>query len=210
MQVANIEKTRANCDIRSKPFYETVKRMFDITSSFVALVIFALPMFIIAWKIKSDSPGNAIYKQERLGLKGKPFVLYKFRSMRQDAEKNGAQWATDNDPRVTPFGKKLRATRLDELPQLWNILKGDMSVVGPRPERECFYYEFEKDVPDFWDRLQIMPGLTGWAQINGGYELTPAQKLVYDKEYMQKRSLLMDAKIILKTIKVVFTHDGAF
>lgn len=196
--------------IKNKPFYDLVKRCFDIGSSFCALIVFALPMLFIAYLIKKDSRGPAIYTQERLGKDGKPFMLYKFRSMGLDAEKEGPCWAVDDDPRVTSIGKKLRAMRLDELPQLWNIFKGDMSVVGPRPERACFYNEFEKEIPDFRVRLKVMPGLTGWAQINGGYALNPAQKLIKDKAYMRNRCLLLDISIIFRTIKIVFTHEGAY
>ena len=193
-----------------KPFYDFVKRCFDIASSFCALVLFALPMLIISCLIKKDSRGPAIFKQERLGLNGKPFTLYKFRSMRLDAENDGPCWAEEDDPRVTKLGRKLRDRRLDELPQLWNILKGDMSVVGPRPEREYFYREFEKEIPDFRSRLKIMPGLTGWAQVNGGYSLSPAQKLEKDKAYMRNRCILLDIAIIFRTVEIILTGKDAY
>lgn len=166
-------------------------------------------MGVIALLIRQDSPGPAIYRQERLGLHGRPFTLYKFRSMRLDAEKNGAQWAKSNDVRCTRLGSRLRQYRLDELPQLFNIIRGDMSLVGPRPERAVFYDAFEKTVPGFRERLAVMPGLTGLAQINGGYDLGPAEKLMWDKKYMKERSLWLDIKIIFKTVVIVFTHDGA-
>lgn len=193
-----------------KPFYDFVKRCFDIASSFCALVLFALPMLIISCLIKKDSRGPAIFKQERLGLNGRPFTLYKFRSMRLDAENDGPCWAEEDDPRVTKLGRKLRDRRLDELPQLWNILKGDMSVVGPRPEREYFYREFEKEIPDFRSRLKIMPGLTGWAQVNGGYSLSPAQKLEKDKAYMRNRCILLDIAIIFRTVEIILTGKDAY
>ena len=193
-----------------KPFYDFVKRCFDIVSSFCALIVFALPMFVISCLIKKDSRGPAIFKQERLGLNGKPFTLYKFRSMRIDAENDGPCWAEEDDPRVTKLGRKLRDRRLDELPQLWNILKGDMSVVGPRPEREYFYREFEKEIPDFRSRLKIMPGLTGWAQVNGGYSLSPAQKLEKDKAYMRNRCILLDIAIIFRTVEIILTGKDAY
>lgn len=166
-------------------------------------------MAIIALIIVIDSPGKAIYSQERLGKDGKPFVIYKFRTMTEDAEKNGAQWADRDDPRCTRFGSLLRKTRLDELPQFLNILRGEMSFVGPRPERPYFSEKFEKTVPGFSNRLAVIPGLTGLAQINGGYDLTPSEKLVYDMEYIEHRSLAMDLKIIFKTVAVVFTREGA-
>lgn len=121
--------------------------------------------------------GRPDFKQERLGINGKPFMIYKFRSMRLDAEENGPQWADEQDPRCTHFGQILRRTRLDELPQLYNILRGDMSFVGPRPERAYFYREFEKYIPGFSNRLLVTPGLTGYAQVNGGYSLKPEERL---------------------------------
>ena len=130
--------------LEQKKLYLITKRAFDIVCSFLGLLILAIPMIIIALIITLDSPGPPIFKQERLGLHGKPFMIYKFRSMRLDAEENGPQWADEQDPRCTHFGQILRRTRLDELPQFYNILRGDMSFVGPRPERAYFYGEFEK------------------------------------------------------------------
>ena len=126
--------------------YRFAKRAFDLMSCAAALVILAIPMAAIAIKIKSESSGPAIYAQRRVGLGGREFFIYKFRSMYADAEARGAQWAADGDPRVTPFGKKLRRTRLDEIPQFWNVVKGDMSLIGPRPERPAFCEEFEKRI----------------------------------------------------------------
>lgn len=189
--------------------YLFVKRLFDIAASLLAGIVLLIPMLIIALIVRLDSPGPALFRQERLGKNGKPFTMLKFRSMYLDAEINGPQWAAVNDHRCTRVGCVLRNSRLDELPQLWNILKGDMSFVGPRPERFCFYNEFEKHIPGFRNRLQIKPGLTGWAQINGGYDLKPEEKLVYDIEYIEKRSIRVDAICILKTVSLVFTHEGA-
>ena len=129
--------------------------------------------------------------------------------MRLDAEKNGPQWADKDDPRCTRLGRILRKSRLDEIPQLWNILKGEMSFVGPRPERQCFYEEVETYTHGFSKRLLVKPGLTGYAQVNGGYELKPEEKIVYDIEYIHKQSVLMDLWCIFKTVKLVFTHEGA-
>ena len=140
---------------------------------------------------------------------GKPFMIYKFRSMRLDAEENGPQWADEQDPRCTHFGQILRRTRLDELPQFYNILRGDMSFVGPRPERAYFYGEFEKYIPGFSNRLMVVPGLTGHAQVNGGYSLKPEEKIIYDMEYIEKRSIWMDLACIGKTIRVVLCGAGA-
>ena len=186
-----------------------VKRIMDVILSFVSGLALALPMVIIAILIKLDSPGPAIFRQERLGKDGKPFTIYKFRTMYLDAEADGPQWAKRNDCRCTPLGRFLRHTRLDELPQLWNILKGDMSIVGPRPERACFYSEFETYIHGFCYRLLVKPGLTGLAQVNGGYDLKPEEKIMFDMEYIQKQSIELDLKCILQMINLVFTHEGA-
>lgn len=190
-------------------FYLLVKRAVDILASLLGMLVLALPMLIIAVVIKLDSPGTVLYKQERLGKNGKPFNVLKFRSMRMDAETAGAQWASDKDPRVTRVGEFLRKCRLDELPQLWCIFVGDMTIVGPRPERPIFYKEFGKYIDGFDQRLLVEPGLTGLAQVRGGYDLAPDEKVVYDIEYIETRSLWNDLKIIFETVAIVFTHDGA-
>lgn len=190
--------------------YKVIKRIIDISVSFCALCLLWLPMLIIAIVVKATSEGPAIYTQERLGKNGKVFKIHKFRTMIKDSEVNGAQWSEgDDDPRITPTGRILRKTRLDELPQLWCIFIGSMSFVGPRPERECFYEEFEKYIHGFKHRLLVTPGLTGLAQVNGGYDLKPEEKIVYDMEYIKTRSFIGDMKIMLKTVAVIFTHDGA-
>ena len=196
-------------EIPRKPFYSFIKRTFDIAASLIALVILAIPMAVIAIMIKIKSPGPVFYKQERLGLGGEKIKIIKFRTMNVDAEANGAQWSQgDDDPRIFPLGRTLRKFRLDELPQFWNILKGDLSLVGPRPEREIFYDEFETYVHGFHERLKVKPGLTGLAQVNGGYDLRPEEKIVYDIEYIKKRSLWLDLKIMLKTVGVILTGGG--
>lgn len=189
--------------------YLVLKRFCDVVLSIAAGVALLIPMVIIGILIKIDSDGPVLFKQERLGKDGKPFLIYKFRSMVMDAEANGPQWADVNDQRCTKLGRVLRKTRLDELPQLYNIVKGDMSIVGPRPERECFYIEFEKYIPGFKNRLLVTPGLTGHAQVNGGYSLLPEEKIIYDMEYIRNRSVRMDLQCILKTIVVIFSRDGA-
>ena len=166
-------------------------------------------MVVIEILIKVDSSGPVLFKQERLGKDGKPFMIYKFRSMGEDAEKDGPKWAEKDDDRCTRIGKVLRKSRLDELPQLLNILKGDMSLVGPRPEREYFYKKFSEYIPDFSKRLKVQPGLTGLAQVNGGYDLGPEEKLKYDLKYIENRGIGLDCKCILKTVRLVFTHEGA-
>ena len=195
--------------IQERWTYLLVKRLFDSFSALIGLIVLAIPMAIIALLIVLDSPGGAIFKQERLGKDGQPFTILKFRSMRLDAEENGPQWADKDDPRCTHFGRVLRKSRLDELPQLWNILKGDMSFVGPRPERKCFYDKFETYIHGFHNRLVVKPGLTGWAQVNGGYDLKPEEKIVFDMEYIQKQSLGLDLKCIFHTVHLIFTHEGA-
>lgn len=195
--------------LQQKKGYQITKRVFDVVCSVLGLLILAIPMLIIAWIITLDSPGAPIFKQERLGINGKPFMIYKFRSMRLDAEENGPQWADKEDKRCTRFGAFLRKTRLDELPQFWNILKGDMSFVGPRPERAYFYEKFETYIPGFSNRLVVIPGLTGYAQVNGGYSLKPEEKIIYDMEYIRHRSIRMDLVCIAKTIRVVLCGAGA-
>lgn len=195
--------------VKQKPVYLTIKRSFDIIASLLGLVVLCIPMLVIGIIVRATSPGPAIYSQERLGKNGKTFVLYKFRSMYLNAEEYGPQWAKKEDTRTTKVGRFLRSTRLDELPQLWNILAGDMSLVGPRPERACFYDEFETYIHGFRHRLTVRPGLTGWAQVNGGYDLAPEEKIVYDMEYIRDRSIKMDLICIWRTIRLVFTHEGA-
>lgn len=190
-------------------FYLVCKRLGDFLISALSLVVLILPMLLIALLIRLDSPGPAIFRQERLGKGGRPFTMFKFRTMILEAEEDGPQWAKENDERCTRIGFLLRKTRMDELPQLVNILMGQMSFVGPRPERACFYDEFEVYIPHFRKRLQVLPGLTGLAQVNGGYDLLPEEKIVYDLEYIRNRSFGMDLRCIWKTVQVVFTHDGA-
>ncbi len=192
-----------------KKAYDFIKRLFDICMSLLAILVLGIPMLVLAGLVRIDSKGSALYKQERLGKNGKVFILYKFRSMCQDAEKDGAKWAEYNDDRCTRIGGFLRKTHIDELPQLFNILNGDMSIVGPRPERECFYEEFESYIEGFSQRLCVKPGLSGLAQINGGYDLTPEQKILFDLEYIEKRTFWFDIKIIFMTFKVLFSRKGA-
>ena len=197
-------------ELDAKPVYSFFKRFFDIVLSLFALIVLLIPMLIIAVIVKLTSPGSVLYKQERLGKDGVSFEIIKFRSMYSDAENNGAQWSDgENDERITPFGKFLRRTRMDELPQFAQILTGKMSLVGPRPERECFYEKFETYIHGFSERLKVKPGLTGLAQVSGGYDLRPEEKVVYDIEYIKKRSLWLDLKCILLTVRIIFSHNGA-
>ena len=203
------EEASAAYDCNTKKSYRIVKRLFDIVSCVLLGLVLLIPMAVVALLIKIESPGPALYKQERLGKGGKTFMMYKFRSMYLDAEKNGPQWAQTEDPRRTKIGKIIRVWHIDELPQLLNVIKGDMSVVGPRPEREYFYDEFEQTVPEFRKRLLVDQGLTCIAQVNGCYDLTPAERLAYDFEYMAKQSVWTDFVCILKTFVVLFNHKGA-
>lgn len=189
--------------------YRFIKRTFDICSTGLALIVLAVPMAAIAIKIKSESPGPAIYAQERVGKDGKYFKVYKFRSMYIDAEARGARWAAGDDPRVTPFGKFMRKTRIDEIPQFWNIFKGDMALVGPRPERPAFCEEFEKRIHGWHYRTYVRPGLSGLAQVTGGYDLLPKEKVELDLWYIEHRSFIQDWKIILKTLGVISSGEGA-
>ena len=195
--------------VERKLFYSIAKRSFDLIMSLLALIVLIIPMFFIAMLIKLDTRGPVLFKQERLGKNGKPFMMIKFRTMYLNAEQDGPRWADKIDCRCTRVGRFLRKTRLDELPQFWNIFKGDMSFVGPRPEREYFYNQFETYIKGFSQRMKVVPGLTGWAQVNGGYDLLPEEKIIYDMEYIQKRSLALDLKFIFMTVQIVFTGSGA-
>jgi len=202
---ANTDRTVVNNGF----YYEFIKRIIDVILAFIGLIVASPIMAIISIAIKLESRGPVFYCQERVGKNGRVYTMYKLRSMYENAEENGAQWAEEDDPRVTKVGKFIRRTRLDELPQLFNVLKGDMSLVGPRPERPIFTYQFNEQIPGFINRLQVKPGLTGWAQVNGGYKLTPAEKLEYDLYYIENRTIWLDIKIMLKTIMVVLTGKGA-
>lgn len=189
--------------------YNCIKRAFDLILSFLGLILSVPIVFLFGLAVYLETPGPVFYTQERLGLNGKSFMIYKIRSMYLDAERNGAVWASDSDNRVTRIGLFIRKTRIDELPQLLNVIKGEMSLIGPRPERPIFYDEFEKEIPNFRDRLKVKPGLSGWAQVNGGYDLTPAKKLEYDLWYIDNISCKIDLIILLKTIGVIVSGNGA-
>lgn len=189
--------------------YLQIKRVFDVLFSLIGIVIASPFIILFSFLISLESPGSPFYTQERVGKEGRYFKVIKLRSMRIDAEKHGAQWAEKNDPRITKIGAFIRKTRIDELPQLWNVLVGDMSLIGPRPERPNFTAEFNRDIPGFTDRLIVKPGLTGWAQVNGGYEITPEEKLKYDMYYIKNLNWKLDMLILFKTVKVIFTGEGA-
>ncbi|MFP5111888.1 sugar transferase [Bacillaceae bacterium C204] len=189
--------------------YLYLKRAYDIFLATVGLIIAIPIVFFFTILIVIETPGSPIYVQERMGKNGKRFKMMKLRSMRMDAEKGGAKWAEINDPRITKVGAFIRKTRIDELPQLVSVLKGDMSIVGPRPERPFFTEKFNKEIKGFENRLLVKPGLTGLAQVSGGYDISPREKLKYDLAYIQNLTFSLEVKIILKTFKVIFTGAGA-
>ncbi|MBN1983266.1 MAG: sugar transferase [Chitinivibrionales bacterium] len=190
-----------------------IKRLFDVISAISVLTLGSPLWLFLAWLIRKTSPGPAVYKQERIGQYGKPFIMMKFRSMYQDAEKrSGPAWATENDPRITPLGRILRKTRLDEIPQFINVLKGEMSLVGPRPERAFFIEKLKEEIPWYIRRIKMKPGITGWAQVKHKYDASiedVKKKVIYDLYYFENMSLLLDIKIILRTIIVALTGKGA-
>ncbi len=188
--------------------YLVIKRLFDIFCSFWIIVAVFPWCLLISLLIFIDSPGNPIFVQERVGKNGKKFMILKFRTMVKNAEEEGAMWALEEDSRCTSVGKILRKYRIDEIPQAINIFLGHMSFVGPRPERQVFYDHFETYIHGFSNRLSVAPGLTGWAQVSGGYYLEPEEKIRYDMEYIEKRSLFFDLKILFKTVKLVITSKG--
>ncbi len=193
----------------SNLIYKTAKRFFDILLSLIAIIISSPFMALTAIAIKAYDGGDVFYKQVRLTTNGKHFEIIKFRSMIQNAEKDGvARLAGDNDSRITPVGKIIRMLRLDELPQLFNILKGDMSFVGPRPERPEIAAEYEKDMPEFALRLQVKAGLTGYAQVYGKYNTPPYDKVQMDLMYIANQSLLEDLKLMLMTFKIMFVPSS--
>ena len=186
-----------------------LKRMLDIAVSIPAIIILLPLMALTAVAIKADSKGPVIYSQERVGQYGKTFKVYKFRSMKQDAEaQSGPVLAKEGDSRITKVGRFIRATRIDELPQLFNVLKGEMSIVGPRPERPFFVEQFIKEKPKYAYRHNVKPGITGLAQIAGKYNTTAYDKLIYDLIYIQEVSIKTDLIIMLQTLKVLITKES--
>lgn len=187
-----------------------IKRGCDLILSSVGLVL-SLPLITgFAVAIKWTSPGPIFFQQQRVGLQGRPLTIVKLRSMRPNSEATtGAVWARPDDQRITPVGRIMRRFRIDELPQLWNVLCGQMSLIGPRPERPQLTVQFSLTDPQFPRRLRILPGLTGYAQVHGGYELTPKQKECLDNYYIDHYSLWLDGKILLATIRVILTGAGA-
>ena len=189
------------------------KRLLDLVLATIGLVVLSPTMMAVAVIIRLSSPGTALYHQTRVGQYGRVFTVHKFRSMRHDAEAaTGAVWSTQNDPRVTAFGRFMRRTRIDELPQLWNVLRGEMSFVGPRPERPEFVDDLTRQIPFYGQRHAVPPGLTGWAQVRCEYGSSvedSMQKLQYDLYYIKNLSLALDLFIVLETVKTVLVRRGS-
>jgi sugar transferase (PEP-CTERM system associated) len=191
----------------------STKRFIDILISVGGLVMLSPLFMLVAFLIKVDSPGPVLYRQLRVGLRGRPFEIWKFRSMRKDAEELGPQWAQADDPRISRVGRWLRKTRMDELPQLINVLKGEMSLVGPRPERPMFVQELRTVIPYYDLRHTIRPGITGWAQVKfryGASQEDAHMKSQYDLYYVKNISLVFDLKILIHTVDVVMFGKGAY
>ncbi len=197
----------------TQPVLSNLTRVLDVLAA-LALMVLSAPLWVFAFAgIKLTMPGPVFFSQERVGKGEVPYTVYKFRSMRMDAEKNGPQWAAGSaDPRVTPFGRLLRRSRVDELPQLWNVLIGDMSLVGPRPERPVFVAELKKEIPYYGLRFQVKPGVTGWAQVNYRYGASVEDtrvKLSYDLFYVQHRSIALYLVTLIKTVTTVMFKPGS-
>jgi len=187
------------------------KRLFDVVLSFLGIIVTSPLMIIIAILIRSTSKGPAIYKQTRITVGNREFKMLKFRTMYDNAEeKTGPVLSSDNDPRVTKVGRVLRNLRLDELPQLFNVLKGDMSFVGPRPERPFFVEQYSRDIPEYTHRYLVKAGMTGYAQIYGKYDTSAVDKLKYDLLYIRDYSLMLDIKLILQTLKVLLGKKAVY
>ena len=199
-------------DVPLQGFNALVKRVIDVAMSLSALLVLGLPLAVVAIFVKLTSRGPVFYRQERMGLDGKSFSIVKFRSMFNDAERHtGPVWAVRGDPRVTPLGRLMRHSNVDELPQLWNVLTGDMSIVGPRPERPHFVEQFKHKIPQYMLRHKVKAGLTGWAQVNGWRGNTPLEKRIeYDLYYIENWSVRLDLKIIWLTVLRGFFHKHAY
>ena len=199
-------------DVPLQGFNALVKRAIDVAISLSALLLLGVPLAIVAALVKLTSRGPVFYRQERMGLDGKSFSIVKFRSMFNDAERQtGPVWAVRGDPRVTPIGRLMRHSNVDELPQLWNVLTGDMSIVGPRPERPHFVEQFKHKIPQYMLRHKVKAGLTGWAQVNGWRGNTPLEKRIeYDLYYIENWSVRLDLKIIWLTVLRGFFHKHAY
>jgi exopolysaccharide biosynthesis polyprenyl glycosylphosphotransferase len=208
---SDLDLTRAQA-LRIPGLARASKRAFDIAVALTLIVAFSWLLILTAIVIRLDSAGPALYRQRRVGKDGREFDIFKFRSMRTDAEKDGAQWARTDDDRITRVGRFIRRTRIDELPQAFNILRGEMSFVGPRPERPEFVAMLEKEIPHYHDRHVLKPGITGWAQVRHAYTASidgAREKLCYDLFYVKHFSLLLDILIVLMTVRVAVLGIGS-
>ena len=229
--VPTVEEVDEGPVLRPHQGYLAAKRCFDVVVSLVAMAVFGFFLPMLALIIKLDSPGTVFYSQERVGVNrrrrnrsrtgeerrkvlqpGRPFRVLKLRTMGANAEVGGPQWAAKNDVRVTRVGSFLRKTRIDELPQFLNVFKGEMSLIGPRPERLVFVRQLEKQIPNYRDRLLVLPGITGLAQVKNGYDEdldSVRRKVALDRSYIRRAGALQDGRILLSTVSVVLKGDGA-
>jgi len=199
-------------DVPLRGFNSVLKRVIDVAISAAGLLTLAPVILTVAAIIRRTSPGAAFFRQERMGLDGRSFWVWKFRSMYDGAEREtGPVWAREDDPRCTPIGRFLRRSNLDEVPQLWNVLRGDMSLVGPRPERPFFVQQFKQRMPQYMLRHKVKAGLTGWAQVNGWRGNTSIEKRIeYDLYYIENWSVMLDLKIMWLTLVNGFFHKHAY
>ena len=204
-----MEKYKNTVKYEKRTTYECFKRIIDIIFSLLALIPTIILMAVLSILIMLDSKGSPIFTQIRVGKNGKLIKIRKLRSMDINAELEGQQWATDDDPRVTKIGRILRKYRLDEIPQFFRVLTGNLSLIGPRPETPLLTKKFNEETPGFVTRLLVTPGMSGWAQVNGGYDISYEEKLKYDNEYIEMRSIKMYLRIFMNTLGVVSKGEGA-